>query len=806
MTTAAVTGAAPGDAPGGSYLFNQDWLFGGKYTSGSEHPGFDDSGFTPVTVPHTVVPLSWGNWDSKSWEKVWIYRKHFDGGAVGVAPAGAPASAPPASAPPASAGSGGPEGPAVRVLADFDGVMVNGTAVLNGTTVGSHAGGYLPWTVELTGSLRPGDNVLAVVVDSRWLPVPPAGGRRGARSIDYLQPGGIYRDVTLRLVPPVYVSDLFARPVNVLGPGLRLDVQATIDAAALPTAQVVPAPAQVTVELLDGPRVLATASASAAVTVPGSTVPGSTVVALSLTGFGDVTLWSPDEPKLYTVRATVTVPGGGSHATAVRTGFREAAFRPDGFYLNGQRLKIFGLNRHQLFPYGGLAMPARLQRRDAEILKFDLNCNMVRCSHYPQSPHFLDACDELGIMVWEEPPGWQHIGGAGWQQLVLQNVTDMIVRDRSRPSVIIWATRLNETPDVPALYQRTRALAHRLDGSRQTAGATHIYSRAGWAQDVFGYDDYGSSGGDAALKPPLPGVPYLVSESVGSLAGAPRYRWTDPPAVLATQARMHAQVHHTARAGTGYAGLLGWCATDYQSRNGGNRLWRALKWGGVLDTFRVPKFAAGLYASQADPGVRPVIAPAFCWDFGPGSPTGGPGAGAMIATNCDRLDLYVGGRLVTTATPDRARYGGLAHPPVFADLTVDGAGLPELRIAGYVGGREVASLSMSADRSGDRLAMTADHAAIDADGSDATRITFRAVDAYGNQRPRASGEVTLSLLGPARLVGDNPFDFGGYGGVGGAFVRSLPGPAGLVTVTAWHATLGRAGVRVRVAPVPVRLR
>ena len=72
----------------------------------------------------------------------------------------------------------------------------------------------------------------------------------------------------------------------------------------------------------------------------------------------------------------------------VRTGFREAVFEPGGFYLNGQRLQIFGLNRHQLFPYTGMAAAARLQRRDAEILKFELNCNMVRCSHYPQSPHF----------------------------------------------------------------------------------------------------------------------------------------------------------------------------------------------------------------------------------------------------------------------------------------------------------------------------------------------------------------------------------------------------------------------------------
>ena len=126
-------------------------------------------------------------------------------------------------------------------------------------------------------------------------------------------------------------------------------------------------------------------------------------------------------------------------------GFRQATFQTDGFHLNGQRLEIFGLNRHQLFPYTGMAASERLQRRDAELLRNELNCNMVRCSHYPQSPYFLDACDELGLMVWEEPPGWQYIGDAAFQAIVLQNVHDMVVRDRNRPSVIVWATRLNET-------------------------------------------------------------------------------------------------------------------------------------------------------------------------------------------------------------------------------------------------------------------------------------------------------------------------------------------------------------------------
>jgi beta-galactosidase len=760
----------------GTYELNQGWLFGGVYTSGSADPGYDDSGFSEVTLPHTVVPLSWGAWDPAAWEKVWIYRRHLDGSLL----------------------AGG------RVFADFDGIMVSATAVLNGVRVGRHRGGYLPWSVELTGHLAEGDNVLALIVDSRCLPVPPQGARRGARAVDFLQPGGIYRDAALRVVPEVFLSDVFAQPADVLGAGRHVRVQCQVDAATVP-----PGPLTISAELLDGPRRLATAATTLQLSA-ATAASGPAVAQLDLRDAGEARLWSPDHPKLYEVRAVLSGPAGRhaapvSHALSVRTGFREARFEPGGFYLNGERLQIFGLNRHQLFPYAGMAMAARLQRRDAEILKRDLNCNMVRCAHYPPSPHFLDACDELGLMVWEEPPGWQYVGGAAWQEQAVRDVAGMVTRDRSRPSLIVWGTRLNETADHPSLYARTRRIAGELDGSRQTSGAMAHRSVAGWDEDVFAYNDYRARRGRARLLPPLPGVPYLISEAVGALAGRPGYRWVDTGAVLADQALLHAQVHNSARSDPRYAGLLGWVGFDYASLNGGSRIWRALKTPGVLDTFRVPKPGAAFYRSQADPRVRPVVLPAFFWDFGPSSPRNGPGRDAMIATNCDRLEIYLGGRHLATGTPDRARFGHLSHPPVFADLTVDGSSRPELRIDGYLGEQRVASVRMSADTSRDGLALTADHPAIQADGTDTTRVTFRAVDAYGNQRPHATGDVTLSLTGPGQLAGDNPFPLGIYGGVGGAFLRSVPGRTGTVTVTASHAGLGSSTIRVKTIPaVPTR--
>jgi len=768
LASCAGTGrsAMPGPAahephrPGaGAYDFNQDWLFGGGYRAGSADPGYDDSGFTPVTLPHTVTPLSWGNWDPSRWEQVWIYRKYF----------------------------GRPGRPGDRVFVDFDGVMVNATVLLNGTVVSSHQGGYLPWSTELTGALVTGSNVLAVIVDSRWLPVPPGGAAGGAPAVDYLQPGGIYRDATLRVVPDVFVSDVFAKPVNVLTGGRAVHVQVTIDAARLPAR-----PVRVTAELLDGPRTMATRAISVTLTAAGPAV-----ARLRLTGVGDVTLWSPETPRLYTIRTTVS-SGHAAHSVATRIGFREAVFRPDGFFLNGQRLEIFGLNRHQLFPYTGMAACARLQRRDAEMLRYELNCVMVRCSHYPQSPHFLDACDEIGLMVWAEPPGWQYVGDATWQDLAVGNTRDMVLRDRNRPSVIVWATRLNETANYPGLYTRTRRVARDLDGTRQTTGAMVRHSTAGWDEDVFGYDDYHSRQGHAELQPPLPDVPYLVSEAVGALDGAPAYRWTDSGEVLAVQALMHAQVHDITRGNPRYAGLLGWAGIDYASLNGGRTVWDALKTPGVTDVFRVPKPGAAFYRSQVDPRIRPVILPVFFWDFGPGSPPGGPGPGAMIATNCDRLEIYAGTAHIATARPDRRAFASLAYPPAFADVTVDGSGLPELRIEGYLGGQRVASARMSADTTRDRLGLAVEDSAIEADGTDATRITFRALDAYGNQRPHVTGPVTLAVAGPATLIGDNPFRFARSGGVGGGFIRSRPGQTGVVTVSATHPSLGRAQVRLAV--------
>jgi beta-galactosidase len=750
------------------FSLNTNWLFGGQYNVGSEETFYDDSGFAPVTLPHTVTPLSWRNWNVNAWQQVWIYRRHFSGGPLL-----------------------GSHQPGNRILVDFDGVMVNASVVINDQAVASHQGGYLPFSAELTGHVIAGDNLLSVVVDSRCLPVPPISNGRGPGSIDFFQPGGIYRDVTLRVLPQAFLSDLFALPVNVLSSQRQVDVECIIDSALANHGT-----GSLIVVLMDGSRQIAVQAATVDLDVPGVTT-----TKVSLTGLGPISLWSTDNPKLYTVQATLDVPGVGSHGLTRRIGFREASFRPDGFYLNGERLQLFGLNRHQLYPYAGMAMPARVQRKDAEILKNEFNCNMVRCSHYPQSPDFLDACDELGLLVWEESPGWHNVStSAAWQDLVVQNVRDMVTRDRSRPSVIIWGTRLNETPDLAGLWAATRQAAAELDGSRPSSGAMIVHADTEWNEDVFAFNDYhvNHKTGEPALEPPFPGLPYLITEAVGVVETTPEhFAWTDSPELLARQAFLHAQSQSLARSEPGYSGMLAWAGFDYASPLGLGL--DAVKWAGVADGFRVPKPGAAIYQSQLDPGVRPVIVPAFFWE--PGGAFAGP---AMIASNCELLKIFLDGVHVTTARPvfGSPLYGDLDHPPFLVALPARiPKAAPELLIAGYAGGQRVAEVRMSSDPAGDTLVIAADDRTISADGSDATRVVFRAVDAYGNQRRYPAGEVTLTLSGPATLIGDNPFAFGAYGGLGAVWVRSQAGQPGIITVGASQPELGLAEVQVRSLPV-----
>lgn len=746
---------------------DRDWLFGGKLTAAASELDFDDSAFSRVTLPHCVTQLSWQKWDQATWADIWTYRRHF------AVPA---------------------ELRGLRLFLEFDRVMAATTPTMNGHTLPQHLGGFLPFEYEITDLVRDKDNVLAVTVDSRWMNVPPAGSPKGPSAVDYLLPGGINGSVNIHAVPKVFISDVFAKPVNVLSPDRRLEVACTVDAGLT-----LPASIRLVASLQEGSRIVASTSKTI------SLEKAKQEVGITVGGLESITLWDVDKPHLYDLVVTLFLENAPLHSHRTRVGFREARFDLDGFYLNGKRLQLFGLDRHELYPYVGFAAPPRLLRRDAEILRRTFNCNAVRCSHYPQSEAFLDACDELGLLVWEEIPGWQYIGDDAWQQLALRDTEAMVRRDRNHPAIIIWGVRINESRNDPALYSRTREIAKSLDDSRPTSGSMTPSSTKDWQQewhqDVFAFDDYHAEpDSSVGIRAPLPGVPYMLAETVGQFNyGAGKsfdwmYRRAGDPDLQMRQALLHAQAHSKAASYQRCAGVIAWCALDYASLMNAHD---AVKCPGIADVFRIPKLGASFYMAQVDPGVRPVIEPAFYWDFGARSPFG-PGERASIFSNCDRLELLVEDKPYAVLHPDRDGFPNIKYPPFFADLKLSGAGNPELRIHGYFGDSRVLSRSFSADHSGDRLWLHADDRELEGNGSDATRLAFGAVDKFGAPRPFVEGEVLLEIEGPGVIVGDNPFQLTDSGGVGAVLIRTMPGRRGRIRIEARHALLGRSAVEISV--------
>lgn len=722
------------------YSLNHNWLFMEKNLPNATQPRFNDFAFKRVTIPHTNKILPWHGFDDKEYEFGSIYRRHFR-------------------LPPELQGR--------RVFIDFGGVMTASTVWINGQKLGEYRGGYTPFSFELTPHLNwKGDNVLAVEVDStERKDIPPFG-----HIVDYLTFGGIYRDVQLRFVNQTFIENVFAKPIDVLSPDRKLEVRCYLD-----TNKTTGAPLMLTASLLEGNRVIAAQSREI-------TPNGQAHHDITLTNIRDIELWDLDRPKLYQVIVGLSERERVIDQYEARTGFREAKFTPEGFYLNGKHLKLRGLNRHQTFPYVGQAMPARVQKRDAWILRKELKCNIVRTSHYPQSPHFLDGCDEYGLLVFEEIPGWQHIGNDDWQKLALQNVEKMIRRDWNHPSMILWGVRINESGDNHDLYTRTNALAHSLDDSRPTGGVRNRYGSER-LEDVFTMNDFGFP-----LRPPNHPL-YLNTEFNGHMYPTKR---NDNVERLREHTHRHARVHNQLASDDKYAGGLGWCAFDYNTHDyfgSGDRIC----YHGVSDIFRIPKPAAGFYKSQCDASEEIVLEPAFDWARGDENQTF---TNALVCSNCEKLKFYIGERFIAEVEPDRKTHDHLKYAPFVTNLRAGiSGGWDDLRIEGYIAGKKVIQRKMSAKGVDRRLTVEPDDYELVGDGIDMTRIVLKVVDEFGNVRPFSNAAITLNLQGPGEIIGDNPFAL--FGGVGAVWIKTRPG-AGVIKLKATHQTLGSKTVAIEV--------
>ena len=609
---------------------NNDWKFTETYEEALLDASFDDSGLESVRLPHTCKELPFHYFDEHIYQMVSGYRRIIQAK---------------------------PEWEGQVVLLTIDGAAHESEVYLNGEKIGEHHCGYTAFTMDISKQLKYGeDNVLAVRVDSNEsLNIPPFGF-----VIDYMTYGGIYRDVYLDIKNPSYLEDVFVYAE--FGPAKeREKFPRRAIKAELVTEAVFSGP--VLAEGCEGKvRISYRKEGEGDYVLAGESEIKNLKQKMSYT-VENVVLWDIDRPVLYEVKIELSCNGEVTDVRSITMGFRKAEFKTDGFYLNGCKVKLRGLNRHQCYPYTGYAMPESVQRNDADILKKELGVNAVRTSHYPQSHYFLDECDKLGLLVFTEIPGWQHIGDDAWKDQAVQNVKDMITQYRNHSSIILWGVRINESQDDDEFYLRTNAAAHELDPSRPTGGVRYL-KKSSLLEDVYTYNDFSHNGNTKGCEPkanitPDKAKPYLISEYNGHMYPTKSY---DDEEHRREHAIRHAKVLNEVAAQQDIAGSFGWCMFDYNTHKdfgSGDRIC----YHGVLDMFRNPKQAALVYAAQQEE--TPVLDLSSSMDIGE-HPAANQG-NMYIYTNADSVLMYKNDRFIKEYTAADSPYKYLKHPPILID-------------------------------------------------------------------------------------------------------------------------------------------
>ena len=610
------------------FYLNDDWLFTEQFEDSLAAPEYPENTLQPVRLPHTCKETPFHYFDESLYQMVSGYRRHL------LIPK---------------------DWQGKQILLTFEGAAHDSTVFCNGKKVGEHHCGYTAFTVDLTDNVLYGqDNLLCVRLDSREnLNVPPFG-----YVIDYMTYGGIYRDVRLEVKEKVSLSDIF--------------VHTAIDFRSSPvTAQITSeitltaSDENVTIRQYYMPKSTAAAQESWRLlceqTVSADTT-GDKKIALTA-AITDPLLWDTEEAHLYILKTQLYQDNTLLDETKTTFGIREAVFKKDGFYLNGRKLRIRGLNRHQSFPYVGYAMPKSMQRLDADLLKKELGLNAVRTSHYPQSHYFLERCDELGLLVFTEFPGWQHIGDDSWKAQAVANAEDMIRQYRNHPSIILWGIRINESPDDDAFYEKTNAVAHKLDPTRPTGGVRAM-KKSHLLEDVYTYNDFLHDGEMPGCDPKKKVTsdmekPYLISEYNGHMYPTKAF---DNEERRSEHAIRHANVLDAVAGQSDIAGSFGWCMFDYNTHKdfgSGDRIC----YHGVMDMFRNPKLAASIYACEQEQ--TPVLEITSSMDIGehPGCNRGN----IYILSNADSVKMYKNDRFIKEYLPGMSPYKHLKHGPILID-------------------------------------------------------------------------------------------------------------------------------------------
>jgi beta-galactosidase len=769
-----------------------EWEFERAWT-----PDYDDSKWSEVFVPHT--------WDKSAhspfvavnhWRGIGWYRKRFD----------IPASA---------AGH--------KIFLEFEGAFQVSTVWVNGSKVAQHTGGYTGFFVDITKIARVGhSNLVAVSVDSTNSPDIPPGNESNVAAY-----GGIYRDVWLHILNPIYIPDGGVSTTTPEVAEAQSRVQALTEVTNTTGSE--SSVRLVTSVLSRDGKVVAQGDALQRI-LPGETVefrqPDLVV--------RNARLWSPSHPELYILRSRVYQDRNIVDELRTRFGIRVMGYvSGKGYTINGKFINIHGVDRRQDYGYLGDAVPDPISRHDMEIIK-GLGANFVRTAHYIQDKSVIEAADELGILIWEEIPNIKIYDYSPTAALnedsrytrryidnCLSAIAEMIKRDKNHPSVIMWGIGddLTGYPYIEDLAEMNSKV-HELDPTRWTAGRVFpfltdvhdptntryfnfyklaqqhpdwkwLWNEWGAYVNERGVEIEPSKGAaermdtgnvDAYLKTAIPSeitaaifqeASWIKFEAMPWMASA---KWVmfDPgsPATNRTKGIFSFYGPPAERPwGTRFTG------DDYR---------------GLSDMWRIRK--ASYWFMKAEWSEDPFVYIVGSWRPPDWSPKM---RDIRVYSTCDEVELFLNGRSLgkrkpaTTAEliPEWKSYGlwdqwfdlppetQLRHAPFIWKNVAYQPG--ELKAVGTREGREYTDVRRTA---GDpyRIVLKPDRERMDASGRDAVRVVATITDKAGVMVSTANSWFKFQLDGPGDLLGTPVFD--AVWGMGASNVQSRAQP-GHLTLT-----------------------
>ena len=706
-------------------LFNSNWQF--AISDASIETIGSVSDWEKVSLPHTPViepKVMIGQWQGICW-----YKKDFQI--------------------PTSAKN-------QKLIFRFEGAMNASEFWINGQKVAEHLGGYLPVVFDFTAFAKVGENNTIIVrLDNNDN---PTTGPKPMKTLDFNMYGGLHRDAFLIVKNPLHITDPILTNLPASG-GVFV---------TYPKVEKEVATVQVQVHVQNDNKTSKSFSLINELWKDGKLVASilSKKTTLEANGNTEVVekinvespdLWSPKSPSLYTLKTKIVSNGQEIDREENRIGIRKINFIENEFYINGEKTFLRGVNRHQDYPYVGYATSNEANYRDAVKIK-EAGFDYIRLSHYPHSPSFMDACDELGLVVLDAILGWQYYSRDSlFQEQIFRTAHDLIRRDRNHPCVIAWEVSLNESWMDNSFIDELHRIAH------EEYPGDQCFS-AGWQE--YGYDIYLQARQHRLKHYKTPKKPYNVTEYgdweyYAQNAGFNQDLWdglkegdrtsrqllTDGEARMLQQATNIQEAHNdnfnTPAFADGY-----WVMWDY-NRGYSNDLEAS----GIGSIDRLPKFSYYFYQSQRNANEvsglyqsGPMVHIASYWQKD--SPLN-----VRVFSNAEQVELFLNGRSLGVQTPDSNRISNnLAHPPFTFNIDKFEAG--ELIAKAFINNIEVASHTVKTPLKPKTIKLEIDESGKSPKSgvNDVVFVYASIKDENGTTVPINNIEVKFEIEGDAKIV------------------------------------------------------